>query len=93
MLRREAGTGAPVEKDSLYKPIERVPRVFPALRVPKSLQSELPFKSKPKVEVARTRKTLDQKRAVVMEKQEKQVRLYGLPENLLLIRHLGGLFA
>lgn len=37
-LRREAGVGPPRERDSLYRPIERPPRRFNPLKVPKSLQ-------------------------------------------------------
>jgi ribosome biogenesis protein BMS1 len=73
-LRREAGVGAPREADSMYKPVERVPRVFAPLKVPVALQAALPYKSKPKVELSRSRPTLETKRAVLMEKAEKQVR-------------------
>ncbi len=38
----------PVKQDALYKPIERKPRRFNPLIVPKALQAALPFKSKPK---------------------------------------------
>jgi ribosome biogenesis protein BMS1 len=48
-LRREAGVGAPRVSDSLYKKIERAPRVFNPLKVPAKLQAALPFKTKPKV--------------------------------------------
>jgi ribosome biogenesis protein BMS1 len=48
-LPREAGVGAPREADSLYKKIERAPRVFNPLKVPAKLQAALPFKTKPKV--------------------------------------------
>lgn len=37
-LRRELGVGAPRNPDSLYRPIERAPRVFNPLRIPKQLQ-------------------------------------------------------
>ncbi|EIE20399.1 DUF663-domain-containing protein [Coccomyxa subellipsoidea C-169] len=70
-LRREAGVGPPREKDSLYRPIERPPRRFNPLKVPKSLQAALPYKSKPKVPGARRRQTLEQKRAVVLEPAER----------------------
>ncbi|KAF6264611.1 hypothetical protein COO60DRAFT_73335 [Scenedesmus sp. NREL 46B-D3] len=71
-LRREAGVGAPRQPDSLYKRIERAPRVFNPLKVPAKLQAALPFKTKPKVEAPRKRKTLEQKRAVVLDKDEKK---------------------
>ena len=37
-LRRELGIGAPRERDSLYQPIERAPRVFNPLKIPRALQ-------------------------------------------------------
>lgn len=67
-LRRETGVGAPRVGDSLYRPIERAPRKFNPLKVPKALQATLPFKSKPKLEPTHKRKTLEQKRAVVLDK-------------------------
>ena len=60
-LRRDQGLPIPVNPDSLYRPVERQPRVFNSLHVPRALQAALPFKSKPKVEAARRRKTLEQK--------------------------------
>ena len=72
-LRREKGVGAPVNRDSLYKPVERAERRFNPLKVPKGLQSRLPYKTKPKTEAPLKRKTLEQKRAVVMDRQEKKV--------------------
>jgi len=71
-LRREAGVGAPRNSDSLYKPIERKKRVFNPLRVPTSLQAALPFKTKPKLEAKRKRKSLEQRRAVVVEPEERK---------------------
>ncbi len=38
-LRRVLGVGAPRERDSLYAPVERAPRKFNPLRVPKKLQA------------------------------------------------------
>ena len=73
-IRREKSIGAPRLNDSLYRDIERKPKVFNPLKVPRSLQAELPFKSKPKIQSARKRKTLEQKRAVVVEGVEKKKR-------------------
>ncbi|CAG9466424.1 unnamed protein product [Pedinophyceae sp. YPF-701] len=73
-LRRERGEGAPRNYDSLYREIERPPqRKFNPLRIPASLQRELPFKSKPKLEPKRKTKTLEQRRAVVLEPEEKRM--------------------
>ncbi|KAK9800776.1 hypothetical protein WJX73_000661 [Symbiochloris irregularis] len=73
-LRRERGEGPPRNPDSLYRPIERAPRVFNPLRIPKQLQAAMPFKSKPKDPKSRLGKaqTLEQKRAVVLEPQERK---------------------
>ena len=38
-LRREAGIGAPRNADSLYRPIERAPRRFNPLKIPRALQA------------------------------------------------------
>jgi len=86
-LRRDAGVGAPVEADSLYRDVERAPKRFNPLRVPRALQKELPFKSKPKLEKSRAgkRKTLEQKRAVVLEKGERK--MYTLVQQLNAIRN------
>ena len=37
-LRRALGVGAPRDRDSLYRPIERAPRKFNPLKIPRSLQ-------------------------------------------------------
>lgn len=83
-LRRDQGVGAPVNVDSLYKDIERAPRKFNPLKIPKSLQAALPFKTKPKLEPARKHKTLEQRRAVVLEPEEKK--LVSLVQQLNAIR-------
>lgn len=37
-LRRAQGVGAPRNSDSLYRPIERAPRKFNPLKIPRALQ-------------------------------------------------------
>lgn len=37
-LRRALGVGAPRNSDSLYRPIERAPRKFNPLKIPRALQ-------------------------------------------------------
>lgn len=72
-LRRELGVGAPRDTNSLYKPIERGPRKFNPLKIPRSLQAQLPFKSKVMNFPGRKRDTLEQKRAIkVREPGEKR---------------------
>ena len=41
-LRRALGVGAPRDRDSLYAPIDRAPRQFNPLRIPKKLQARCP---------------------------------------------------
>lgn len=43
-LRREKGVGAPRNSDSLYHKIERAPRKFNPLKIPKALQAILLFR-------------------------------------------------
>ncbi|KAK9820869.1 hypothetical protein WJX81_007795 [Elliptochloris bilobata] len=71
-LRRAAGEGAPRQADSLYRPVERRPRRFNPLKIPTALQAALPFKSKPKQEAPRKRKSLEARRAVVLEPGERR---------------------
>ncbi|XP_024392002.1 uncharacterized protein [Physcomitrium patens] len=84
-LRREKNLPVPVNQDSLYKKIERKPRHFNALKVPKSLQEALPFKSKPKDQKKRKNPLLETKRAVLMEPHERHV--VTLVNQLSLIRN------
>ncbi|CAI9112326.1 OLC1v1012764C1 [Oldenlandia corymbosa var. corymbosa] len=83
-LRKELNLPVPVNKDSLYKPIERKERKFNPLVVPKSLQANLPFKSKPK-NIPSGRQRLENRRAVVLTSEERKVR--DLVQHLQLIRH------
>ncbi|KAI0770463.1 DUF663-domain-containing protein [Fomes fomentarius] len=71
-VRREEGLENPTNVNSIYKPIERPARRFNPLRVPKKLQAALPYVSKPKLMKAQNRATYMQKRAVVMEPEEKR---------------------
>ena len=73
-IRRERNLGAPVRGDSLYTPVIRAPRKFNPLRIPTALQKTLPFGSKPKEAKPRSRPTLEQKRSVVLEPEEKKAR-------------------
>ncbi|KAE8076582.1 hypothetical protein FH972_015221 [Carpinus fangiana] len=85
-LRREHNLPIPINKDSLYKPIERKPKKFNPLVVPKQLRAALPFASKPKDIPARKRPLLENRRpAVVMEPHERKV--HALVQHLQLIRN------
>ncbi|KAK1230659.1 Glycoside hydrolase 2 (Mannanase, beta-galactosidase) [Marasmius sp. AFHP31] len=71
-VRRDEGLKTPLDVNSTYKKIERAHRRFNPLVVPKKLQASLPYASKPKLMQAQTKQTYLQKRAVVMEPEEKK---------------------
>ncbi|KAL4250567.1 Ribosome biogenesis protein Bms1/Tsr1 [Abortiporus biennis] len=71
-VRLEQGVKTPLNVNSTYKKVERTPRRFNPLRIPKNLQASLPYASKPKLVKAQTRQTYLQKRAVVLEPEEKK---------------------
>ncbi|KAJ9185011.1 hypothetical protein P3X46_004691 [Hevea brasiliensis] len=84
-LRREHNLPVPANKDSQYKPIERKPKKFNPLVIPKSLQAALPFESKPKDIPSQKRPLLENRRAVVMDSRERK--LHSLVQHLQRIRH------
>ncbi|PSS06575.1 hypothetical protein PHLCEN_2v3633 [Hermanssonia centrifuga] len=71
-VRRDEGLKTPLNVNSTYKAIERAPRRFNTLKVPKKLQAALPYASKPKLMRPQQKQTYMQKRAVVMEPEEKK---------------------
>lgn len=71
-VRRDEGLKTPLDVNSTYKKVERAPRRFNALKLPKKLQAALPYASKPKLMRPQGRATYLQKRAVVMEPEEKK---------------------
>lgn len=71
-IRRDEGVATPLNVNSTYKPIERAPRRFNTLKVPRKLQAALPYASKPKIQKAQSKQTYLQKRAVVLEPEEKK---------------------
>ncbi|KAK7312391.1 hypothetical protein VNO77_36204 [Canavalia gladiata] len=86
-LRREHNLPVPSNKDSHYKKIERKPRKFNPLVIPKSLQASLPFASKPKDIPKRKKPLLEERRGrgVVMEPRERKV--HALVQHLQLINN------
>ncbi|XP_019413320.1 PREDICTED: ribosome biogenesis protein BMS1 homolog isoform X2 [Lupinus angustifolius] len=86
-LRRENNLSIPVNKDSLYKKIERKQRKFNPVVIPKSLQASLPFESKPKDIPKRKRPLLEERRkkGVVMDPRERKV--HALVQQYQLIRN------
>ncbi|CAK7904389.1 ribosome biogenesis protein Bms1p [[Candida] anglica] len=73
-VRHEQNIATPQNADSAYKKIERVERRFNALKVPKSIQKELPFKSQIHAMKPQKKKTYVAKRAVVVGGEEKKAR-------------------
>ncbi|EIW81233.1 DUF663-domain-containing protein [Coniophora puteana RWD-64-598 SS2] len=71
-VRREQGLKTPQNVNSHYKLIDRPARRFNPLKVPKKLQADLPYASKPKLMKPQQRQTYMQKRAVIMEPEEKK---------------------
>ncbi|KAH7103390.1 DUF663-domain-containing protein [Auriculariales sp. MPI-PUGE-AT-0066] len=71
-VRREQGVKTLLSVNSTYKPVERAPRRFNPLKVPKALQAALPYASKPRESKPSSRQTYMQKRAVVLEPEEKR---------------------
>ncbi|TFK62239.1 DUF663-domain-containing protein [Pluteus cervinus] len=76
-VRIAQGIPTPLRADSTYKKVERPHRRFNPLIVPKKLQAALPYASKPKLVKAQKAKdgvrgTYMQRRAVVMEPEEKR---------------------
>ena len=63
-----------VNKDSLYKPIERVNRKFKTLVIPKKIQESLPFASKPKQDKRKKSNNYMSRRAVVLEPEDRKKR-------------------
>ena len=75
-VRAEKALPVPNKPDSHYKPIQRIERKFNSLKIPKSLERDLPFASKPKILPKRSKPTYLAKRAVILEPHErKQVTL------------------
>eukprot|EP01135_Chromosphaera_perkinsii_P004300 Nk52_evm12s276 gene=Nk52_evmTU12s276 len=71
-IRQEEKIKIPYKHDSKYTPIVRQERRFNSLKIPKALQKDLPFASKPKLPTKRNKPTLTTKRAVLMSSSEKK---------------------
>ena len=71
-VRRDEGLKTPLNVNSANKAIQRPARYFNTLKVPKKLQATLPYASKPKLMKPQHRQTYMQKRAVVLEPEEKK---------------------
>lgn len=71
-VRHAEGVKTPKNVNSLYKPIERQERKFNTLKIPRKLQAALPFASKPKLQKPQKNQTYMQKRAVVLDPEERR---------------------
>ncbi|KLO04593.1 GTP binding protein [Schizopora paradoxa] len=71
-VRRDEGLKTPLNSNSAYRKVERPGRRFNPLKIPKKLQAALPYSSKPKLMKAQHRQTYAQKRAVILEPEEKK---------------------
>jgi ribosome biogenesis protein BMS1 len=84
-VRRDQGIPTPQNKNSQYRPIERQTRHFNALKVPRALAADLPFKSQIVQMKPQRHKTYMQKRAVVLGGEDKKAR--DLMQKLTTIRN------
>lgn len=73
-VRQERKVPIPINKDSLYKPIVRVPREFRKTVVPKRVEEGLPFASKPKLSSAPKPGSYLARRAVILEPEDRKKR-------------------
>lgn len=72
-LKRERGIQGQTQKDSLYTPIAREPKVFRPLVIPRALQKDLPYRDRPKNKSGLKPSIDDQRVAVVREAHEQKV--------------------
>ncbi|TBU45831.1 hypothetical protein BD309DRAFT_682078 [Dichomitus squalens] len=71
-VRHDQGLKIHTNVSSTYKPVGRSARRFTSLKLPKKLQASLLYVSKPALMKVQYRATYMQKRAVVMEPEEKK---------------------
>ncbi|CCF60375.1 hypothetical protein KAFR_0K00200 [Kazachstania africana CBS 2517] len=75
-IRAAMGVETPSNADSAYKKVERVERHFNGLKIPKTIQKDLPFKSQVHQMKPQKKKTYMAKRAVVLGGEEKKARAF-----------------
>ncbi|KAF9319902.1 Glycoside hydrolase 2 (Mannanase, beta-galactosidase) [Podila horticola] len=75
----------PQNHDSVYRPVERMTRRFNTLKVPKAIRANLPFASKPKLLAQQKKPGLLQRRAVMLEPEEKKI--YTLMQQIQTLKH------
>ncbi|KAF9430343.1 Glycoside hydrolase 2 (Mannanase, beta-galactosidase) [Entomortierella beljakovae] len=84
-VRYDLQVQTPQLHDSVYRPIERMTRRFNTLKVPKAIRANLPFASKPKLLTAQNKPGLLQRRAVMLEPEEKKI--YTLMQQIHTLKH------
>lgn len=73
-IKRERGVQGEAQPDSAYTEIERQPKVFNELRIPRKLQAALPYNLKPKMGTEKAPKDFKAERvAVVLEPEERKL--------------------
>ena len=70
-LQLDTCTPIEVNPDSIYQPIERPERRVKRIKIPKRLEESLPYATKPKVDTKKRKDGYLKKRAVVLEKDER----------------------
>jgi ribosome biogenesis protein BMS1 len=84
-LRHEQGLAVPNNPDSEYgKQLVRAERKFNSLRIPKSLEAALPFKTKPKNDAKQSKNKMRRKTAIISSDRERQIN--SLLERLHVVR-------
>ncbi|KAF9980264.1 Glycoside hydrolase 2 (Mannanase, beta-galactosidase) [Mortierella antarctica] len=84
-VRHEQSLQTPQQHDSVYRPVERMTRRFNTLKVPKAIRANLPFASKPKMLPSQRKPGLLQRRAVMLEPEEKKI--YTLMQQIQTLKH------
>ena len=71
-IRHELNKKPPVKRDSIYHPVVRETRRFNPLKIPPSLEKQLPFKSRPK-QTGKKKAARKPRRVEILEPGEKNV--------------------
>ncbi|KAG6000727.1 hypothetical protein E4U54_001304 [Claviceps lovelessii] len=86
-VRRDQNIATPQPKNSQYRKIERQTRHFNALRVPRALAAQLPYKSQIITTKKQKHETYMQKRAVVLPKNSDEKKARAVMQQLLTVRN------
>ncbi len=73
-IKREKGIRAAASEDSAYTEVEREPRAFAPLTVPRNLQRELPYSLKPKFGSGKGRDPESERVTVELDSKERKAR-------------------